>query len=150
MCERGYGKRTPFGANTAGAEEAPETEAEEPVPAEQAEDAAGEEDGGRDRSSMRYRKQRRGGKGLRDIRTSERNGPVIGVVSVRSGDDVMLITQQGMVNRTQADEIRLTGRNAQGVRVMNLNDGDRLASVAKVAREDVVEEEAVTPPPPPA
>ena len=53
-----------------------------------------------DRSAMRYRKQRRGGKGVRDIRTSERNGPVVGVVSVRDGDDIMLITAQGMVNRT--------------------------------------------------
>ena len=78
---------------------------------------------------------------MRDIRTSERNGPVVGVVAVRDDDDVMLITTQGMVNRTQADEIRVTGRNAQGVRVMNLNEGDKVASLAKVAREDVAEEE---------
>ncbi len=138
VCENGHGKRTPFGPNLAGVsadgvdEEPPESE---PAPAgEEGEEVE-------DRSSMRYRLQRRGGKGLRDIRTSDRNGPVVGVVSVRDGDDVMLITQQGMVNRTQADEIRITGRNAQGVRVMNLNEGDRLASVAKVAREEGVEED---------
>jgi DNA gyrase subunit A len=85
---------------------------------------------------MRYRKQRRGGKGLRDIRTSDRNGLVVGVSAVRDGDDIMLITAQGMVNRTHVDEIRVVGRNTQGVRVMNLNDGDKIASVAKVARED--------------
>ena len=66
----------------------------------------------------------------------ERNGPVMGVVAVRDGDDIMLITTQGMVNRTHADEVRVTGRNTQGVRVMNLGEGDRLASLAKVARED--------------
>jgi DNA gyrase subunit A len=137
VCENGYGKRTPFGANTAGevAESDAEEAAEEPAePEEPADGGDGEE--ARDRSAMRYRKQRRGGKGVRDIRTSERNGPVVGVTAVRGGDDIMLITAQGMVNRTHVDEIRVVGRNTQGVRVMNLNEGDKVASLAKVARED--------------
>ncbi len=139
VCENGYGKRTPFGANTAGdvgesdGEETAEEAAEEP--AEETPEAA-EGDETRERGSMRYRKQRRGGKGVRDIRTSERNGPVVGIVPVREGDDIMLITVQGMVNRTHVDEVRATGRNTQGVRVMNLNEGDKLASIAKIARED--------------
>jgi DNA gyrase subunit A len=137
VCENGYGKRTPFGANTAG--EVAEADAEEAVeePAE-AEEAAEGGDGEevKDRGSMRYRKQRRGGKGVRDIRTSERNGPVVGITAVRDGDDIVLITVQGMVNRTHVDEIRVVGRNTQGVRVMNLNEGDKVASLAKVARED--------------
>jgi DNA gyrase subunit A len=136
LCENGYGKRTPFGANTAG-DVAAEPETEEPEPP--AEEAAGETPGEelpRDRSSMRYRKQRRGGKGLRDIRTSERNGLVVGIVSVRDEDDIMVITTQGMVNRTHVQEIRVVGRNTQGVRIMNLNEGDRIASLAKIARED--------------
>jgi DNA gyrase subunit A len=149
ICEKGYGKRTPFGANIAGAEEALETEAEEPTPPESAPagpaddagaEASSEDEGGRDRSSMRYRKQRRGGKGLRDIRATERNGPVVGVLSVRDGDDIMLITSGGMVNRTHVSEIRLIGRNTQGVRIMNLNEGDKIASVAKIAREDIAAE----------
>ena len=85
---------------------------------------------------MRYRKQRRGGKGLRDIRTSERNGRVVGIAPVRDGEDIMLITTGGMVNRTHVHEIRIVGRNTQGVRIMNLGESDRLASLAKVARED--------------
>jgi DNA gyrase subunit A len=144
LCENGYGKRTPFGPNTAGeAADGADEEAAEAAEPETPDNGGGEGEGGEadDRSSMRYRRQRRGGKGVRDIRTSERNGPVVGVVSVRGGDDVMLITSQGMVNRTHADEIRVTGRNTQGVRVMNLNEGDRVASLAKVAREDVIEEE---------
>ncbi|HMF17156.1 MAG TPA: DNA gyrase subunit A [Gemmataceae bacterium] len=144
VCENGFGKRTPFGANTAG-EEPPEPEGEEPAEetptpaAEQtapAEETGGEDEGPKDKSSMRYRKQRRGGKGLRDIRTSERNGTVIGIASVRETDDIMLITTGGMVNRTHIREIRVIGRNTQGVRIMNLNEGDKIASIAKVAQEE--------------
>jgi DNA gyrase subunit A len=143
VCENGYGKRTPFGPNTSGDEaEADEPEPEDapetPDPPEAEHGEAGEE-GPKDRSSMRYRKQRRGGKGLRDIRTSERNGPVVGILSVRETDDIMLITAQGMVNRTHISEIRVIGRNTQGVRVMNLNEGDKIASLAKVAREEIDE-----------
>jgi DNA gyrase subunit A len=144
VCENGFGKRTPFGPNTAGDEpaEGPEEESAEVAEpdAVSSDDEAGDPT---DRSSMRYRRQRRGGKGVRDIRTSDRNGPVVGVQPVRDGDDAMLITTLGMVNRIHAAEIRVTGRNAQGVRVMNLNDGDRVASVAKVAREDAADAEAV-------
>jgi DNA gyrase subunit A len=148
VCENGYGKRTPFGPNTAGAEpeadgeaaeapEAAETPEEPETPAEEAEAQTEEgEEGPKDRSSMRYRKQRRGGKGLRDIRTSERNGLVVGIAAVKEADDVMLITTQGMVNRTHIREIRLVGRNTQGVRIMNLNEGDKIASIAQVAHED--------------
>jgi len=93
---------------------------------------------------MRYRKQRRGGKGVRDIRTTERNGPVIGVAPVRDDDEIMLITTQGMVNRTRVAEIRVVGRNTQGVRVMNLNEGDKIASLAKIAREDADAQGAAT------
>jgi DNA gyrase subunit A len=99
---------------------------------------------------MQYRKQRRGGKGVRDIRTSERNGPVVGVASVRDGDDIMLITTGGMVNRTHVSEIRVVGRNTQGVRVMNLNEGDKIASIAKVAREENGDEPTAEAPSEPA
>lgn len=145
VCEKGYGKRTPFGAKIVGEEEGEEeTAAEAPpeaapqAPAETPVEGEGEE-GPVDRSAMRYRKQRRGGKGLRDIRTSERNGPVVGVASVRETDDIMLITAGGMVNRTHIREIRLIGRNTQGVRIMNLNAGDKITSIAKVAREEAPE-----------
>jgi DNA gyrase subunit A len=158
VCEKGYGKRTPFGANIAG-EESGEAEGEEigdeaaengPSPQPRSPEGRGAEGeplapegtgvGGEgeappDRSGMRYRKQRRGGKGLRDIRTTDRNGQVVGIAAVRDGDDIMLITQQGMVNRTHISEIRVVGRNTQGVRIMNLNEADRIASIAKVAEE---------------
>jgi DNA gyrase subunit A len=152
VCENGYGKRTPFGANVAGEESAAD-EGEEPAAEEETASqpaAEGEGEAPVERGQMRYRKQRRGGKGLRDIRTSERNGPVVGIVSVRDGDDIMLITVQGMVNRTHVDEIRKVGRNTQGVRVMNLNEGDKIASLAKVAKEDTEEEPSASEPAPEA
>ena len=74
-----------------------------------------------------------------NIRTTDRNGPVVGVVSVREGDDIMLITTGGMVNRTHVREVRVVGRNTQGVRLMNPKDGDKIASLAKVVQEDEVE-----------
>jgi DNA gyrase subunit A len=133
VCEKGYGKRTPFGDNTveldvgADAEEEPGDDIEEEVEGE---------DLPRESSALRYRKQKRGGSGVRDIRTTERNGLVVGVAAVRDSDDVMLITAGGMVNRTHVSEIRIVGRNTQGVRVMSLNDEDRIASIAIVAREE--------------
>jgi DNA gyrase subunit A len=144
VCENGYGKRTPFGPNTETVGAEVDGEAEEPEPpagdadvvAEGAEMPPGEEPAV-PRSWMRYRRQRRGGKGVKDIRTTERNGPVIGVVPVRDSDDVMLITLQGMVTRIRASEIRVVGRNTQGVRVITPNEGDKVASVAIVAREEV-------------
>src|SRR5262249_14569366 len=121
VCANGYGKRTPFGANVAGdvGEESVEETTEEPTtePAESGEEEA-------TRSSASYRKQRRGGKGIRDIRTTERNGPVVTVLAVREGDHIVLVTTGGMINRTHVSEVRITGRNTQGVRIMNLKEGD--------------------------
>jgi len=142
VCEKGYGKRTPFGANVAGleaAEEAEEGAAGEGVETEAAEEPAGEAAEGETaatRSAMRYRKQRRGGKGLRDIRTSDRNGPVVAVAAVRDEDEIMVITQQGMATRMRVQEIRVIGRNTQGVRLINLLEGDKVVTVAKIAREE--------------
>ena len=56
---------------------------------------------------------------------------------MRDDDELMLITTQGMVNRTHVHEIRVVGRNTQGVRIMNLNEGDKIASIAKVAQENI-------------
>jgi len=110
-----------------------EADAEQEPSDTEAEESADENDP----SNMRYRLQRRGGKGVKDVRVTDKNGPVIGIAAVRDGDEIMLITRQGMVVRTSVDAIRVTGRNAQGVRVMNANEGDKLATLAKVASEVV-------------
>lgn len=164
VCRHGYGKRTPFGPNSPaveGDEAAPpadgegtaaddtnavETHAEE-AHSEEAESAVEEpsvlEEGGEEGgSSRRYRLQRRGGKGVRDIRTTERNGPVVSVVTVSDDDEILLMTARGKIQRLAVKEINVIGRNTQGVRIMTLDEDDSLAGVVRVPREERGEEEA--------
>ena len=83
----------------------------------------------------RYRKQTRGGYGIIDIRTVERNGKVVGVKAVGEDDQIMLITAQGMVMRMRIKQTSVRGRGTQGVRLISLEAGDTLASVAKLAEK---------------
>lgn len=76
-----------------------------------------------------FRAQRRGGKGIILIDASDRNGPVVGIALVRPEDDLMLVTNRGQTIRTRVSEIRETGRNAQGVRVMNVEDDERVVAI---------------------
>ena len=146
VCELGYGKRTPFGVNSPvvladieGDPDATAEPAEEPVE-EVADDAEAEEgDEAVERGTARYRLQRRGGKGTKDVKVTDKNGPVVGIAAVRNGDEVIIMTMQGMVTRSKVDEIRIVGRNTQGVRVMNLADGDRIVTFAKLAGETASE-----------
>jgi DNA gyrase subunit A len=86
-----------------------------------------------------YRVQNRGGKGLIDIQTSERNGPVVAVAKVTDADEVMLTTSGGMVIRTPVGTVRTIGRNTQGVRLIKLDEGDAVSSLAKLPQEELVE-----------
>jgi len=83
-----------------------------------------------------FRSQNRGGKGIILIDASERNGPVVGIALVRPGDDLVLITDRGQTIRTRVDEVRETGRNAQGVRVMNVADGERVVAIETVGERE--------------
>ncbi len=91
---------------------------------------------GKRTSIEEYRKTRRGGKGVINIKTTERNGAVIAIEAVVDGDELMLITQQGMMLRTDLTALRQIGRATQGVRVIRLGAGDKLVAVAKIARDD--------------
>ena len=66
-------------------------------------------------------------------------GKVVSINSVRDGDEIMVITAQGMVTRSKVEDIRIVGRNTQGVKVMSPKDGDKIVTVAKVAQENVAE-----------
>jgi DNA gyrase subunit A len=88
-----------------------------------------------------YRAQNRGGKGLIDIQTSDRNGPVVAVAKVTDEDEVMLTTSSGMVIRTRVESIRTIGRNTQGVRLIRVEEGDTVSSLAKLPREEIAETE---------
>jgi DNA gyrase subunit A len=88
-----------------------------------------------------YRLIRRGGKGVINIKTTERNGNVVGMKAVCDEDGLMLITEKGILMRTRVSEIRETGRNAQGVRLIKVDEGDRLVAMAKVDADDAVKAE---------
>ena len=120
-CEKGYGKRTPFGPNIGDVSE----------------------DGDEASSSARYRTQKRGGKGLRDIKTTERNGKVIGISSVNDDDELLLMTAKGKIQRIKCSEISTIGRNTQGVRIMRLKDDDTLATIVRVPRDELENEDGV-------
>ena len=83
-----------------------------------------------------YREQSRGGKGIINIKTSERNGRVVGVRRLTADEQVILITEKGMIIRIDTAGISLIGRNTQGVRLIQLEEGDHLVSVARLAEKD--------------
>jgi DNA gyrase subunit A len=93
-----------------------------------------------------YRLQSRGGYGVIDIQTTGRNGKVVGMVFVTDDDQVMLISQQGMILRTQATDLRVIGRATQGVRLIEMEEGDMVVGVAKLAEREEENGETEAPP----
>ncbi|MBQ8373680.1 MAG: DNA gyrase subunit A, partial [Candidatus Methanomethylophilaceae archaeon] len=83
-----------------------------------------------------YRQVRRGGKGVITIKTDERNGNVVSVRKVNPGDQLMLTSRSGKIIRMNTDEIRETGRNAKGVRIMDLRNDDKITAVEPVMTDD--------------
>jgi DNA gyrase subunit A len=83
-----------------------------------------------------YRAQNRGGVGLINIKTTERNGKVVALKAVQFEDELMLITANGQIMRTGLDQIRPIGRNTQGVRLIKLREGDKLVAAAKIGSEE--------------
>ncbi len=88
-----------------------------------------------------YRLQSRGGKGLFTIKTSERNGFVVGVLPVMDEDQVMLMANSGKIIRMPMDSVRLIGRNTQGVCLINLAEDERVVDMSILAREEAVDDE---------
>ncbi|HJT46358.1 MAG TPA: DNA gyrase subunit A [Chthoniobacterales bacterium] len=89
-----------------------------------------------------YRKQNRGGKGIITMKTGAKTGDVVGALTVRDSDELMLITTKGQMVRTRVKEIRETGRNTMGVKLMDLRSGEKLQAIAPVVSQ--AEEEAKT------
>ena len=88
-----------------------------------------------------YKRQHRSGMGVITIKTSERNGAVVGIKLVDESKDLMVVTEKGMTIRTRCEEIRSVGRNAQGVRLVKLEEGDKIARIAPVVKDEEDEEE---------
>jgi len=145
VCENGYGKRTPFGPNSADASDEGD-EAEETAGGDgNGEPVAAESDPSSSSSSARYRTQKRGGKGLRDIRTSDRNGKVVGIAHVTDADELFLMTAKGKIQRIESSGISIIGRNTQGVRIMNIDSDDSLFAVVRVPADEASGAVAETP-----
>jgi DNA gyrase subunit A len=83
-----------------------------------------------------YRQQSRGGVGIINIQTSDRNGKVVGMAYVHDDDEVMLISQQGMILRMKAGDVRVIGRATQGVRLIEMEEGDQVVAIAKLLERD--------------
>jgi DNA gyrase subunit A len=83
-----------------------------------------------------YRVQGRGGLGLINLKVTERTGDVIGICQVLPGDQIILITQEGMIIRTSVEGIREIGRSTQGVKLIDLEEADRLVAIAKVLERE--------------
>jgi len=86
-----------------------------------------------------YRVQGRGGFGLKNLEVTEKNGHVVGIAQIHENEELLVITEQGKILRTPANEIRTIGRATQGVRLMDLEGDDKIVSVALVEKADEVE-----------
>ncbi len=89
-----------------------------------------------------YRLQSRGGVGIINIQTSDRNGKVVGIAYVYDDDEVLLISQQGMILRMRAGDVRSIGRATQGVRLIEMEEGDAVVAIAKLAEKEEEDPEA--------
>ena len=161
VCENGYGKRTAFGVGGAAAEEATNGEptspdgtpgledesvtaddevADEDTSSDEPESDEGE--GGDDAvaSANQYRRQKRGGKGVKDIKTTKRNGNAVKILAVSEQDEVLMVTASGKIQRIRAGDINEIGRNTQGVRVIRLDESDKLVSMARIPADLVGDE----------
>jgi DNA gyrase subunit A len=91
-----------------------------------------------------YRVTGRGGLGVKNVEITDRNGPVVNIAQVHDDDELLVITEQGKILRTPGNDIRTAGRATQGVRLMDLEAGDRVVSIALVLKtEDEIGEDAV-------
>ena len=86
-----------------------------------------------------YRVTNRGAKGVGTLKVTDKVGNLVGILEVTDSDDMMIITKSGTAIRMHVDEVRVIGRNTQGVRLINLRDGDEISSVTRIAREEDVE-----------
>ncbi len=107
---------------------------------------AGENGIGKRTDFGEYRAQSRGGKGIITMKANDRTGGVVGALSVKDANEIMLITTGGQMVRTRVSDIREAGRNTQGVKLIELDAGDKLKAIAPVISEEKQDLEAETAP----
>jgi DNA gyrase subunit A len=91
-----------------------------------------------------YRITNRGGKGVKTISITEKTGDLVSIKSVTDNDDLMIINKSGIAIRMSVKDLRIMGRATQGVKLINLKNGDSIAAVAKVMADDDVDEDTIT------
>ena len=101
---------------------------------------AGENGIGKRTDFGEYRVQSRGGKGIITMKIGDKTGGVVGALTVKDADEIMLITSGGQMVRTFVKDIRETGRNAMGVKLVDLDPGDKLQAIAPVISEEAAAE----------
>ena len=97
---------------------------------------------GKRSSAYEYRRTNRGGQGIVNIDTSERNGPVVASFPARNGEQIMLVTDQAKMIRTMVGDIRIMGRNTQGVTLFSVAEGEHVVSAARIDEDEEPENEA--------
>jgi DNA gyrase subunit A len=90
-----------------------------------------------------YREQKRGGKGVFTLKANNKTGKLVSIMEVVDDDDLMIITDRGIMIRQSIKKINVIGRNTQGVKLIRLDEGSSIASVTKVIKEDEEEEETI-------
>lgn len=158
VCENGYGKRTAIGLGGGPIDESTAPDAESAAPegaldeeATTADDDVVDEEVQSDDSdaegadevvgsSNQYRRQKRGGKGVKDIKVTKRNGNAVKILAVMDQDEILMVTATGKIQRIRAGDINEIGRNTQGVRVIRLEEADKLVSVARIPADLGIDE----------
>ena len=133
VSEKGLGKRTPF--------------LEEAGPDDQVDDLHNlvelpDAEGKNHKYLLSYRVTNRGGKGVKTINVTDKTGALVGLVGVQETDDLMITCESGITIRMKVSAIREAGRATQGVRLINIDEGDKIAAIARIAEQDDAEEES--------
>ena len=132
VSEKGLGKRTPFLEKIEKEENAEKEAVDEPYNLVQIDD---------DKYLLSYRVTNRGGKGVKTINVTEKTGALIGLVGVEETDDLMITCESGVTIRMKVSAIREAGRATQGVKLINIDEGDKIAAIARIAEQEEEETE---------
>lgn len=145
VSEKGLGKRTPFlerveKADAEAGAEATDNAESEPYNLVELPDA----EGNIQKYLLSYRVTNRGGKGVKTINITEKTGGLVGLLGVEKNDDLMITCESGVTIRMKVSAIREAGRATQGVKLINIDEGDKIAAIARIAEQEGEEEDAST------
>jgi DNA gyrase subunit A len=136
VSEKGLGKRTPFLERSQEGDNVDDLYNMVELP---------DADGNTQKYLLSYRVTNRGGKGVKTMNITEKTGALVGLLAVEEKDDLMITCESGVTIRMKVTSIREAGRATQGVKLINIDDGDRIAAIAAIMEQEEVEEEGVEP-----